>query len=49
MMSVATKVDTVSISRHHYDDDINNEIFGIHTSSFEHLTQYADKLHLSCN
>lgn len=48
--------DSISLSRHHYDDKINDKIFGFKTLSSTYLecTQAAwwqkkDRLHLSCN
>ena len=48
--------DSISLSRHHYDDKINNEILGFNSISKKWLEaiqhswwQQKDKLHLSCN
>jgi len=48
--------DSVSLSRHHYDDKANNEILGFKSIPKRDLEgiqkdwwQYKDKLHLSCN
>ena len=44
-------LDNIALSRHHYDDEINNNIFGIKTADTETLNNFNDKhkLHLSCN
>ncbi len=48
-------IDNFSISRHHYDDDKNNEIFGTKTISSEDLRKLRKNIrkksifHLSCN
>jgi len=52
---ITAKIDNFSISRHHYDDDKNNEIFGIETISTKDLKKLRKQtgrkklLHLSCN
>ncbi len=44
-------LDNIALSRHHYDDEINNQIFGINTADTDILDSFKDKhkLHLSCN
>jgi molybdenum cofactor biosynthesis enzyme MoaA len=48
-------IDNISISRHHYDDKINNEIFQTETISSKDLTKLRKNIrrkglfHLSCN
>ena len=44
-------LDNIALSRHHYDDEVNNSIFGIKTADTETLNSFNDKhkLHLSCN
>jgi len=48
-------IDNISISRHHYDDKINNEIFGVETISSKELKGLRKNIrrkslfHLSCN
>lgn len=48
-------VDNFSISRHHYDDDKNNEVFGIETISSNDLKKLRKNIrkktifHLTCN
>lgn len=48
---IASKVDCISLSRHHYDDDVNDEIFKCNTPSLERVASFSDKvkLHLRCN
>lgn len=53
--SLVAIIDNFSISRHHYDDDKNNEIFGTKTISSENLKKLRKNIkkksifHLSCN
>jgi len=48
-------IDNISISRHHYNDDLNNEILGLNTIRSSELKEYAaeyedtELLHFSCN
>lgn len=44
-------LDSIALSRHHYDDKINNEILGFNAPSLEQIKDFANKniLHLSCN
>jgi pyruvate-formate lyase-activating enzyme len=48
-------IDNISISRHHYDDKINNEIFGVETIPSKELKELRKNIrrkglfHLSCN
>lgn len=46
-------IDSIALSRHHYDDSINNSIFGTEVVSskiIEQLNKMVDnKIHLSCN
>lgn len=45
------RVNSIALSRHHYDDKINNEILGFNALSAEQLKRFKRKgiLHLSCN
>lgn len=49
------KYDSINFSRHHYDDKLNNEIFGFETptskeiSNFSKLQTYPFQLSLRCN
>lgn len=47
------KFDSISVSRHHYDEQLNNEIFKTSTISNEVLTQLSKSnpgiFHISCN
>ena len=44
------KFDSIALSRHHFDDDINNEILGLKSISTEDLKDMKLKnLHLTCN
>lgn len=38
------KINGIHISRHHYDDNINNKIFGVKTVSKEEIKQLFDKV-----
>jgi len=40
-----------ALSRHHYDDDKNKEIFGANVPSFDEIKKYSerDNIHLRCN
>jgi len=54
---ILKSVDSVALSRHHYLDEINNAVFGIHTkvaneNDIINVTcddKKASKMHLSCN
>lgn len=46
------EVDNVSLSRHHYDDDLNSEVFGVMnvpTADEIRILPNKDKIHFSCN
>lgn len=46
----AKKFDSIALSRHHYQDDLNNEILDFNTLSTQDLKDMKLKnLHLSCN
>ena len=52
---ISNRVNNISLSRHHYEDNINNEIFGTPTPSKEKIKSLQSKmknkdvLNLSCN
>lgn len=52
---LSKRLDSISISRHHYNDDINNQILGFESVSSDDLKEFQLKvenkklLHLSCN
>ena len=42
--------DSIALSRHHYDDELNNEILGFKAPGIEYIRQNNDdNIHLSCN
>lgn len=36
------KIDGIHISRHHYNDEINDKIFGVHTATLDEITDLAN-------
>lgn len=48
---VGLDIDSIAMSRHHYDDAKNNEILGFNAPSKEMIAAFPNKnvLHLSCN
>lgn len=48
---IGIPIDSVALSRHHYDDNINNSILGFNAPSSSDIKSVSDKLnlHLSCN
>lgn len=52
---VCNYIDNISISRHHYKDEINNKILGVDSIKIEELKEYNvrykdhDLIHFSCN
>lgn len=44
-------IDSIALSRHHYNDTVNNEILGFKAPSTEYINslKHKDKIHLSCN
>jgi molybdenum cofactor biosynthesis enzyme MoaA len=52
---VSEKLNWICLSRHHYDDELNNKIFGFKAPSTEDLIKIQesssnkDRLHFSCN
>jgi molybdenum cofactor biosynthesis enzyme MoaA len=51
-IGISRLVDCISLSRHHYDDGKNEEIFGtkvLDTEQIKHLQFIHGNLHLSCN
>lgn len=52
---IIKQIDSVALSRHHYKDSINNEIFKVKVASsrtiksIQSKSKHKDKLHLTCN
>jgi hypothetical protein len=40
---------SISLSKHHYIDEINDEIFGVKTVTFKEVSESLPSTHLTCN
>lgn len=50
-LSMCLDIDSIALSRHHYDQNKNDEIFGIKTPTLQNIKEWNQNknIHLSCN